>query len=124
MENFIQISAVDNQLLLYAHTGHFSYEICNIQSGNGAEVSVQIQLEAGEYVQPATIYGGEGGPIQSYSTLCLPQGDYQLFGIGISWGGPMSFAFSIDSTGFQVGPKKGDFNGVQMTTGSLPFTIS
>jgi hypothetical protein len=124
MENFIQVSAADNQVILYAYQFEKSYEICNIQSGHGADVAVQIQLAAGEYTQPAPIYGGAGGPIQSYSTVCLPAGDYELFGIGISWGGPKSFEFSLDSTGFIIKPQTGDFNGVQMTTGSLPFTIS
>ena len=70
--NKIEVTAVDNELILLASTSRGSSVLCHLKSGFGAPVS----------------YTFNPGHI-------LPPGTYDLTAIGINWGGPWAFKVNV-----------------------------
>ena len=68
----IEITACDNELYIIASTAAFSSELCHIKSGYGDPVSYKVK--------PQSI---------------LPAGPYNLFIVGINWGGPSAFKVTL-----------------------------
>ena len=93
MSNSIKITKCDNELYILAvATGtnadpnNLSNQLCHIQSGGNQVVDVTINIEEGNYVQPATL-NGVFHPLYINSQVKLPKGDYNILAVGIDWGG-------------------------------------
>lgn len=102
MSNTINITACDNQLVLFAVTGSASYEICNIQSGNYNTVLVDINLQAGDYAGPVDANGVNSAIDLPNQSVSLPAGTYTLLYSGINWGGPYNFKFTFGGVPYEL----------------------
>jgi len=97
--NTINITACDNQLLIYATQWGYSYLIANLNSGNSHPVDVTINIEAGNY--QLGYYGNNvnnNDPLPTPFTVYLPPGTYDLNCIGIDWGGPFQTNFTLTTS--------------------------
>ena len=75
----LNVSAVDNELIVTATTPAGSSEVLHIKSGYGSPVSYHVNLHD-----------------------ILPAGSYTLVFVGINWGGPSAFAASLTTGGAVV----------------------
>jgi len=94
--NKIKISACDNELYLIAFNWNESYEICHIKSGYGFGVDVAIEIESGDYTERQKTLSGLKENLTNNSTVSIPPGTYTLIAVGIDWGGPQNFSFSVN----------------------------
>lgn len=99
----IDVTACDNELYLIAVNSpsgggpNQSFQLLHIESGNGNSVNVTATVSPGTYVEPATLDGVDQplGPSSDY-TVSLPAGSYNLVAVGINWGGPQNFSFTLN----------------------------
>lgn len=101
MATTINITACDNELLLIAYQGNASYIICDIKSGYGNAVDIQIPISAGSYQGPVQLDGIAGALTGTYPAS-LPAGGYTLTYAGLNWGGPTQFRFTLDGTPYSL----------------------
>lgn len=99
----ISITACDNELYLLAipavSSPGSSYQLLHMQSGNSNSVNVTVTVSAGSYSEPAML-NGVNQPLNSSSdyTVSIPNGDYNLFAVGIDWGVGQQFAINLNGT--------------------------
>lgn len=120
-ENMIRITACDNQLLLVAYQWGASFVIGNINSGNNQSVNVALPLVAGQY-QGGLQLNGVNSPLSGSYPVTLAPGQYQLVAIGIDWGGPQAFTFTLNGQTYSL-PPSNNGDGVVWTTGPIALTI-
>ncbi|WP_374338341.1 hypothetical protein [Leeia sp.] len=120
-ENMIRITACDNQLLLVAYQWGASFVIGNINSGNSQPVNVALPLVAGQY-QGGLQLNGVNSPLSGSYPVTLAPGQYQLVAIGIDWGGPQAFTFTLNGQTYSL-PPSNNGDGVVWTTGPIALTI-
>lgn len=128
MSNTINITKCDNQLVLFAVNGSESYEICNIQSGNFHAVDLDINVEASENGTFSGTYQPEGGTSKDLSgaiTVKIPAGNYSLVYVGLNWGGPYNFEFTLnDGEPYSLLNKEDKpLEGVVWAQGNLNITL-
>lgn len=117
--NTIQIKAinttppsVDNELYLIAIAtgGGSSYQLAHVQSGYYHAATIAVSISAGTYAEPALI-NGLGGDLNISSAVSIPSGTYTILGVGINWGGPWSFSYTVNSNTSQAGSNQNQSNG-------------
>lgn len=91
MQPNINITAVDNELVIIAYQWDISYIVARILSGNSKKVSVNLTINQGNYSGPFTANGVNNPIDEPNAVITLPAGNYSLVGIGIDWGGPQQF---------------------------------
>ncbi|WP_406850177.1 hypothetical protein, partial [Chromobacterium phragmitis] len=101
MANTIHITASDNQVILTAYVWGNSYQIADIKSGNSNPVNVTINLKQGQYTGPLSLDGVDT-PLSGTYNVYLAPGQYTLVGTGINWGGPQSFAVSLNGAALKT----------------------
>lgn len=101
MTHTINITAVDNELIILAYHWTGSYELCRVLSGNDMTVSVTLTLSQGEYLGPIVL-NGVNSQISTSLNVYLPviptTDSYSLLFVGIDWGGAINFAATVDGT--------------------------
>ena len=127
--NVIQVTACDNQLLIFATQWGYSYQIANIASGNSNPVDVTITIEEGNWTQGYSGNNVLGGPLPSTATVYLPSSDkpYALNCIGINWGGPFQVDFTVNGKKYGSGKLNNNPDpdvGILWSTGSKPIQIT
>ena len=106
MNNQIVISACDNELYLVAveDSGQRSFELCHLLSGFSANVSVTINLAAGDWTKRHETIGNGQEPVDVKYDVQLPSGSYTLLAVGINWGGPGAFSLKLDGQSYSMAP--------------------
>lgn len=123
--NNIEITACDNQLVIYAIQWGVCYEICNIKSGNNHAVQVGIQLEAGASFSGTLEANGVNGALSEQKTVTLPAGEYSLVYTGLNWGGPYNFDFTFNGHQYQLqNDASKPLTGAIWNLGNLDLTFS
>lgn len=131
----INITACDNQLLMYATQWGYSYPIVSFSSGNSKPVDVTVTIVEGNFTLGYNGNNVNGEPYSSSGVVYLPSGDYQLNCIGINWGGPYEYAFSVTTSGVAtsygtspsgvITPPSGATDvGIFWSTGTAPIPIT
>lgn len=123
MDNVIQITRADNQVIMVAYTGEVAYTLCNIQSGFTGLVDVSIAIAAGDYAQITPIYNGKGAPTVMNFIITIPAGAYNLVAIGIEWGGGLEFAATFNGAPIPFKPN-GVGGSIYFNETPLPFTVN
>lgn len=126
MTNTIDITACDNELYIIAYNTTQSYQLAHILSGNGEPVNASFSLLNGTYQTTATLNsvcfpltGPNSNPM--YGMATLPGGTYTLIALGINWGGPASFAVSVNGTPLSGTTSQGE--GLVWTPQGVTITI-
>ncbi|SNR17286.1 hypothetical protein [Tenacibaculum jejuense] len=107
MDNIINVSKCDNQLIIIAVNNsneNETVEICNIKSGNFNKVNVNIKIEdsgSNNIPEPIKLNGLEQDLSGTY-TIKVPSGDYSLIYSGINWGGPYNFQFTFNDKLYEL----------------------
>lgn len=119
MANTINLTACDNQVVIIAFQWGVSYEICSISSGNSNSVNVNLNLVAGDYTNGVSL-NGVNGPISGDYSVAIPSGTYNLSVVGINWGGPTQFQFSLNEQTYSFPFQQEGALGVVWTQPTLP----
>jgi hypothetical protein len=101
MSNSINITKCDNQLILIAVNNtntNDTVEICNIKSGNSNTVDVTINIEEGSSVPASIQLNGLDKDLSGTYSIQVPAGDYSLVYVGVNWGGPYNFEFTMNKS--------------------------
>ena len=122
MSNQIHLTACDNQVILLAITWTDSRMLANIKSGNNNSVDVTIDIESGRSLKTINLNGVDG-PLQENLSVDLPPGDYQLFAIGVNWGGPQAMELTFNGQSYTA-PTSPEIEGAFGTYGPIDFTVS
>ena len=120
MSTQIKITACDNEFILKAYQTSSSYEIATIKSGNSNPVDVTITLQAGSYGGGVEANGVDA-PLSESTTVELPAGTYYLVAVGINWGGPTNFKYSI--SGISLGTEQ-DSTATGIVYTQPPFKVT
>lgn len=121
MSNTIKITATDNELILIAYQWSASFEICRILSGNSNAVNIAINIYPGQF-QGTLLLDGINNPLSGTYNIALAKGQYSLIGLGIDWGGPQAFAFSLNGTAAGFVPT-GGADGLVSFTKPIALTV-
>ena len=126
--NTVRITASDNELYVLAYQWGASYQLAHIQSGNSNTVNVTVNINQGAYTEPA-VQNGVNGPLNTTYSVNLPSGDYELVAVGVNWGGPWSFALSVNGGAQKAGSGASGNGVVWFTEGAgspgtgIPITV-
>jgi hypothetical protein len=90
----INITACDNELLVLAFQGNFSFELCRIVSGNSQNVNVTLNIQSGGFLG-SSFLNGLLQPLNQQIFQYIPSGSYTLLLLGINWGGPQAFKVTV-----------------------------
>lgn len=97
MPSTIKITACDNELILIAYQGASSFEVCRILSGNNNSVNVTLNIYPGQFMGTLQLNGiNVNSPLSGTYNIALAAGTYSLVAVGIDWGGPLAFAYSVN----------------------------
>jgi hypothetical protein len=119
--NTLNITAVDNQLILIAYQWGASFELCTISSGNSNSVALTLPITAGSYQGGVTLNGVNNGLSGNYP-VSLASGTYSLAVVGINWGGPQQFSFTFNGQTYSL-PYSPSGSGVVWTPPVISFTV-
>ncbi len=123
MANTIKITKCDNELILIAYQWGSSFELCRILSGNNNPVNISINLYSGQFQGTLLLDGiNPGSPLSGTYNVALAKGSYSLIGLGIDWGGPMAFAFSLNGAAATFTPT-GGADGLVSYTKPIAVTV-
>lgn len=123
MPSIIKISKCDNELILIAYQGSSSFEICRILSGNNNPVDVTVNIYAGQFQGTLQLDGIQPArPLTGSYNVSLAAGTYSLVAVGIDWGGPLAFAYTLNGTAAAF-VNTGQVDGVVSYTKATPMTI-
>ncbi|MFT6245878.1 MAG: hypothetical protein ACJA0U_000205 [Salibacteraceae bacterium] len=124
VNNTINVSRCDNELILIAYQWGQSFQIGRILSGNNNAVDVTIEIQAGEYT--AGIFAnGVNNPISTGTNYVnLQPGEYTLVAVGIDWGGPAQFDLTLNGNGegMSYGPES-EGDGVVWNSEPIKFSV-
>ncbi|MBI3258928.1 MAG: hypothetical protein HYZ54_05575 [Ignavibacteriae bacterium] len=99
MANTIKITACDNELILIAYQSGSSFELCRILSGYNNSVNISVNIYNGQFQGTLLLDGiNPGNSLSGTYNIALAKGQYSLIGLGIDWGGPQAFAFSLNGS--------------------------
>ncbi|HTE16920.1 MAG TPA: hypothetical protein VK689_00895 [Armatimonadota bacterium] len=129
MPNVINVTACDNELIIMAYKNDApagkndaSYQLCRIQSGNYNSVNVTLNIKAGPYLGPETLYGVYE-ELKTTLSVYLPAGEYSLLLLGINWGGPTQFTVAVNNQPNDLpSPQNGD--GLVTYSKPIPLKVS
>ncbi|MFY9825477.1 MAG: hypothetical protein WAM82_29155 [Thermoanaerobaculia bacterium] len=121
MANSLNITAVDNELILVAYQWGASFEICTILSGNSNSVNVTLNVTPGAYQGGITLNGVNNSLSGTYP-INLASGTYSLAVIGINWGGPQQFSFTFNNQTYSL-PYSPTGGGVVWDPPVISFTV-
>src|SRR5262249_28657702 len=93
--NSINITAVDNELLLIAYQGGGSYVLADIKSGNNQPVNLNLELVSGQFDGTLKL-NGVNSPLNGTYQIPVSAGSYSLAAVGVNWGGPTRFSFALN----------------------------
>lgn len=120
MSNTLNITAVDNELVIIAYQWGVSYQICDIKSGNQNSVNVSINIDQGSYTNSVVLDGVNGSLTGNYN-VNLPPGAYSIIAIGLNWGAVQGFSFTFNNTTYASGTTA---LGVGLVWYSLPIPLT
>jgi hypothetical protein len=107
LSNLINVTACDNELLLIAYQDGGSYVLADIKSGNNQTVNVNLNIVSGQFDGTLTL-NGVNSPLSDTYQVPLAPGSYSLIAVGVNWGGPTAFTFTL--------------GGQQYSSGTAPWT--
>ncbi|MCU0421977.1 MAG: hypothetical protein MUC81_04120 [Bacteroidia bacterium] len=117
----ITVTQCDNELVLTAYQWGASFIICRILSGNTNPVNITINLTNGQYQGPLVL-DGITTELKGTYNVALAAGTYDVVGVGINWGGPTGFKYSIGDKTIQS-PATNEIGGVVFTAGPTNIQI-
>jgi hypothetical protein len=120
--NTLNITAVDNELILIAYQFGASFELCTILSGNSNTVAVTLPITAGSYQGGITLNGVNNSLSGNYPII-LESGTYSLAVVGINWGDAQQFSFTFNGQPYSSPYVKNGTNGVIWTPPVISFTV-
>jgi len=121
MANELHITTCDNELIIIAYQWGASFEICTIFSGNNNVVDVKIPLQTGVYTRGVHL-NGVSSPLTGTYNVNLAEGDYSLVAMGVNWGGPQGFSFTLNGTTYDSS-KAPDGNGLVWNTDPIAVKL-